>query len=191
MAAEKPELVTKVSILTRRRREGKTYDDFRKAWFHTTCFGVKGKEVEGSSNQMYSLINIFDPREVIVPGFATTLEQLKDALDIDVKVRGGNPLDAVIEPEIGRKFCALVSEDDFSDVGNIPYTPAIIGGKETDIAEFEKSRKAIAGLYAAASEKRDAQNSARKKKWQAGPNCTPFIPVEGTPPAQKHNYSCQ
>jgi hypothetical protein len=70
MAAEKPELVTTVSILTRRLREGKTYDDFRKAWFHTTGFGVKGKEVEGSSNQMYSLINIFDPREVIVLGFA-------------------------------------------------------------------------------------------------------------------------
>jgi len=94
----------------------------------------------------------------------TTLEQLKDALDIDVKVRGGNPLDAVIEPEIGRKFCALVSEDDFAAVGNIPYKPASTGRKETDMAEFEKNRKAIAGLYAAASEKRDALNSARKKK---------------------------
>lgn len=164
MAAEKPELVTTVSILTRRLKEGKTYDDFRKVWFHTTGFGVKGKEVEGSSNRMYSLINIFDPREVIVLGFATTtLGQLEDALDIDVKVRGGNPLDAVIEPEIGRKFCALIAEDDFSAAGAIPYKPAGVGGKETGMAEFGKNLLAIAGLYAAASKKRDAVNEARKK----------------------------
>ncbi|MDD1681356.1 MAG: ROK family protein [Methanoregula sp.] len=165
MTAEKPELVTTVSILTRRLREGKTYDDFRKAWFHTTGFGVEGKDVEGSSNRMYSLINIFDPREVIVLGFATTtLGQLEDALDIDVKVRGANPLDDVIEPEIGRKFCALIAEDDFSAVGEIPYKPAGIGGKETDIEEFGKNLQAIAGLYAAAARKRDAVNEARKKK---------------------------
>lgn len=165
MAAEKPKLVTTVSILTRRLKEGKTYADFRKAWFHTTGFGIDGKEVEGSSNQLYSLINIFDPREVIVLGFATTtLGQLEDALDIDVKVRGENPLDEVIEPEIGRKFCALVAEDDFSAVGKIPYKPAGIAGKETDMAEFEKTLHTIAGLYAAASMKRDAVNEARKKK---------------------------
>lgn len=165
MAAEKPKLITTVSILTRRLKEGKTYDDFRKAWFHTTGFGVEGNDVEGSSNRMYSLINIFDPREVIVLGFATTtLGQLEDALDIDVNVRAGNPLDAVIEPAIGRKFCALIAEDDFSAVGDIPYKPAGIGGKETDMAEFEKNLLAIAALYAAAAQKRDAVNEARKKK---------------------------
>ena len=164
MVAEKPELVTTVSILTRRLKEGKTYDDFRRAWFHTTGFGVEGKDVEGSSNRMYSLINIFDPREVIVLGFATTtLGQLEDALDIDVKVRGANPLDDVIEPEIGRKFCALIAEDDFSAAGAIPYKPAGISGKETDMAEFDRNLKAIAGLYAAAAMKRDAVNEARKK----------------------------
>lgn len=165
MAAEKPKLITTVSILTRRLKEGKSYDDFRKAWFHTTGFGVKGKDVEGSSNRMYSLINIFDPREVIVLGFATTtFGQLEDALDIDVNVRAEKPLDAVIEPAIGRKFCALIAEDDFSAVGDIPYKPAVIGGKETDMAEFEKNLLAIAALYAAAAQKRDAVNEARIKK---------------------------
>jgi len=165
MAAEKPELIRTVAILTRRLREGKTYDDFRRAWFHTTGFGVKGKEVEGSSNRMFSTINVFDPREIIVLGFATTtLEQLQDALDIDVKVRGENPLDDVIEPEIGRKFCALVSEDDFSAIGDIPYCPAMIDGKETDMAEFWKNMKAIQALYAAAAKKRDAIIEIRKKK---------------------------
>lgn len=165
MVEEKPKFVKTVSILTRRLREGKTYDDFRRAWFHTTGFGVAGKEVEGSGNRMYSLINIFDPREIIVLGFATTtLEQLEGALDIDVKVRGANPLDDIIEPEIGRKFCALISEDDFSAAGDIPYRPATITGKETDMAEFEKDRVAISLLYAAASKKRDAVNEARKKR---------------------------
>lgn len=161
MPAEKPKLVTTVSILTRRLKVGKTYDDFRKAWFHTTGFGLDGTDVEGSSNRMYTLINIFDPREVIVLGFATTtLGQLEDALNIDVKFRGENPLDSVIEPEIGRKFCALIAEDDFSAIGEIPFKPACIGGKETDMAAFGNDLQAVAALYAAASEKRDSVNKA-------------------------------
>jgi hypothetical protein len=164
LTAGKPRLMTTVSILTRRLREGKTYDDFRKAWFHTTGFGVEGKEVEGSGNRMFSMINVFDPREIIVVGFATTtFDRLKSALDIDVKVRGENPLDDVIEPEIGRKFCALVSEDDFSAVGNIPYKPATLGGEETNMAKFAGTLADLQGLFAGASEKRDALNEARKK----------------------------
>ncbi|MDP3563177.1 MAG: ROK family protein [Methanoregula sp.] len=160
-----PKLVTTVSILTRRLKEGKTYNDFRKAWFHTTGFGVEGDDSEEGSNRMYTLINIFDPREVIVLGFATsTLKQLDDALNIDVKVRGENPLDEVIEPEIGRSFCALVAEDDFGAVGYIPYCPPMIDGKETDMQEFEKTRLALLSIFAAASQKRDAVNEARKKK---------------------------
>lgn len=113
---------------------------------------------------MFSMINVFDPREIIVIGFSTTtLRQLEKALDIDVKVRGENPLDDVIEPEIGRKFCALISEDDFSAVGDIPYEPATTGGKETDMAEFENTLQALQGLFDAASKKRDAVNKARKK----------------------------
>ena len=109
MKNRKSEFVTSVSIITRRLRKGKSYDDFRKAWYHTTGFGVEGKE-QGGSNKMFSLINVFDPSEIIVLGFATTtLEQLRDALNIDVSFRGENPLDEVIEPEIGRKFCALIS----------------------------------------------------------------------------------
>jgi hypothetical protein len=164
MTAKNSELVTTVSILTRRLKEGRTYDDFRKAWFHTTGFGTEGEEAEGSSNRMFSMINVFDPREIIVIGFSTTtLGQLENALDIDVKVRGENPLDEVIEPEIGRKFCALISEDDFSAAGNIPYEPATTGGIETDMAEFENTLQALQGLFDAASKKRDALNKARKK----------------------------
>jgi len=161
---EKPRLITTVSILTWRLKEGKTYDDFRKAWFHTTGFGVEGNDTEGGNDRMYTIINVFDPREVIVLGFATaTLKQLEDALNIDVKVRGENPLDDVIEPEIGRSFGALVAEDDFSAVGNIPYCPPMIDGKETDMAEFGKTRQALLAVFAAAAHKRDAITDERKK----------------------------
>ncbi|MDD1690935.1 MAG: ROK family protein [Methanoregula sp.] len=165
MAAEKPRLMNTVSILTRRLKEGKTYEDFRRAWFHTTGFGVEGKEREGSSARLLTFINVFDPREVIVLGFTTTtLEQLKDALDIDVKVRGENPLDDVIEPAIGRSFAIQVADDDFTAAGNIPYQPATIGGKKTDMEELETDRLAIQVLYAAASNKRDTVNEARRQK---------------------------
>jgi len=164
MKVEKPELVTIVSILSRRLREGKTYDDFRRAWFHTTGFGVKGKEVKGSSNRMFTAINVFDPREIIVMGFGTvTLEQLEDALNIDVQYRDENPLDEIVEPDIGRTFCALVSEDDFSAVGDIPFTQPSISGKETDMVEFGRNLLAIRKLYEVASQKRDALTEARKK----------------------------
>jgi hypothetical protein len=128
MSAENPELVTTVSILTQRLRESKTYDDFRKAWFHTTGFGVKGKEVEGSGNRMFTLTNIFDPRGVIVLGFFNHNARTTGGCpEHCVKFRGENPLDTVIEPEIGRKFCAMIAEDDFSAIGETPYKPHGIG----------------------------------------------------------------
>ena len=162
MAVNQESLVTTVAIITRRLREGKTYDDFRRAWYHTTGFGVEGKDTEGSGNRMYSMINIFDPREVVVIGFSTTTPgQLEAALDIDVKVRGENPPGEVIGPAIGRKFCALVSEDDFSASGEIPWRPASIRGEETDMAAFRASLATLQALFAAAAQKRDAINAAR------------------------------
>jgi hypothetical protein len=164
MKGEKSEFVNTVSIITRRLRAGKSYDDFRKAWYHTTGFGVEGKEAGGKSS-MFTLINVFDPREIIVLGFVTTtIEQLKDALNIDVEYRGRNPLDDVIEPEIGRKFCALISEDDFSAAGEIPYKPPTIAGRETNMKEFDGNLTALKKLFADASEKRDEINEARKRR---------------------------
>jgi hypothetical protein len=47
-----------IIILTRRLKSGKTYADFRKAWYHTIGYGIPGK--------LYSAINAFDQREIIV-----------------------------------------------------------------------------------------------------------------------------
>ena len=115
-----------VSILTRRLKQGKTYQDFRRAWYHTVGFGTPGK--------LYTAINAFDPREIIVIGIGE-IESEQDAMRMlrtDVKERLEHPLEAVIEPEIGRTFGIVVSEDDFSPSGKIEYKPASINGKETD-----------------------------------------------------------
>lgn len=69
-----------VAILTRRLKEGKTYEDFRKAWYHTVGFGT--------ANRMYTVVNTFDPREIIVIGFTEVeLDTLMTGLHIDVKER--------------------------------------------------------------------------------------------------------
>lgn len=70
----------------------------------------------------------------------------------------------MIEPEIGRSFGALVAEDDFSAVGNIPYCPPMIDGKETDMPEFGKIRLTLLVISAAAVHARDAINEKRKKQ---------------------------
>jgi hypothetical protein len=116
-------------ILTRRLRDGKTYEDFRKAWYHTVGFGVPAK--------LYSAINAFDQREVIVVAMGQ-IEQGQDPLKvlrIDIEERLSHPLEEVIEPDIGRKFGIVVSEDDFSPAGELKFKPASVGGKETDFGE--------------------------------------------------------
>ena len=137
-----------VSIVTRRLKEGKTYEDFRKAWYHTIGFGA--------STKMITALNVHDPREIIVMGFVETdIEGFEDGLKIDVKERLENPLDDVIEPEIGRKFGVLVSEDDFSDEGEIEYEEASLGGKKTDMEEAYENLSMIAELINKASKERE------------------------------------
>ncbi len=79
-----------VSIIKRRLKKGKTYEDFRKAWYHTTGFGTTSK--------LYTMINAFDKHEIIVIGVVDiTLDQdpIK-ILRIDVKERLDNPLEDII-----------------------------------------------------------------------------------------------
>jgi hypothetical protein len=120
--------VIAVAILRRRLREGKTYDDFRRAWYHQTGFGA--------SNRMFTLLNVAEPREVIVIALTeATLENAGRLLEIDSDERTASPLDDVIEPALERSFGILVAEDDFSAAGPIEYRAASVGGKETDLDE--------------------------------------------------------
>jgi len=128
-----------VAIVRRRLREGKTYDDFRKAWYHETGFGT--------SNRMLTLLNVADPREVIVIGLTeASPENASSLLAIDAAERGTNPLDDVIEPAIDRTFGILVAEDDFSQSGPVPYQPATVGTVVTDFGEVQQMLELGASL---------------------------------------------
>jgi len=119
---------TLAAMVKRRLREGKTYEDFRRAWYHRVGFGAP--------NQMLTVLNAADPREVIVIALTEVREdQIGRLLSIDAEERTDNPLDQVIEPEIERTFGILIAEDDFSSAGAIPYCPATVNGVETDLAQ--------------------------------------------------------
>jgi len=67
-----------VAIVKRTLKAGKTYDDYRKAWFHTNGFGIP--------TTMYTVVTAFNPREIILIGILDGDEQqLFNALSIDVK----------------------------------------------------------------------------------------------------------
>lgn len=144
-----------ISILRRRLKEGRTYEEFRRAWYHTVGFGSPAK--------LYSAINIFDPREVIV----VAIGEVRPGQDpsvlarIDVKERLDHPLEEVIEPEIGRTFGILVAEDDFSPAGQISYHPASIAGNPTELGEVAQGLALARKLIVQASEERDAAKGSR------------------------------
>jgi len=137
-----------LSIVTRRLKEGKTYEDFRKLWYHTVGFGTPSK--------LYSAINAFDQREVIVVGFVEVGPGQDPAklLGIDVKERLDHSLDAVIEPEIGRTYGIVVSEDDFSSAGKMEFRPAAVNGKRTDFTEVAQALVLARQLFTQAATER-------------------------------------
>jgi hypothetical protein len=143
------------AIITRRLKDGKTYEDFRKAWYHTIGFGT--------ANKMYTIVNGLDPRGIIVIGFTeTSMEQVRALADIDIRERRSNPLDEVIEPEIGRTYGILVAEDDFSSPGSLSYMAPSVGGKETDLKEVDRNLQAAAKIITEVSQKRDHAHNVRK-----------------------------
>lgn len=85
------------------------------------------------------MVNAFDPKEIIVIGFGPEITEqvLHSTLNIDVKERLENHLEEVIEPEIGRSFGILVSEDDFSPKGTLEYQKPSVAGVETDLKKTE------------------------------------------------------
>jgi len=129
------------AILKRRLREGKTYEDFRKAWYHKMGFGV--------ANRMLTVLNAADPREIIVIGLTEiTEDQVRRLISIDASERESNPLDDIIEPEIERTFGILIAEDDFSETGPLQYKPAAVNAVETDLAQVASDIERAAGLLA-------------------------------------------
>jgi hypothetical protein len=122
-----------VSILVRRLREGKTYDDFREAWLPEKGFGWPTRVVTAQ--------RIDDPREIITIGFSDISPEQGEALlaqvgigtsgeeseaaapepgdehlaeVADEQLRRRSRIDEVIEPEMTRAFYVQLAEDDLS-----------------------------------------------------------------------------
>ncbi len=130
-----------VAILKRRLREGKTYEDFRRTWYHRAGFGV--------ANRMLTVLNAADPREIVVISLTEiTEDQVRRLITIDASERESNPLDDIIEPEIERTFGILIAEDDFSGTGPLEYKAAAVNGVETDLAQVASDIARAAGLLA-------------------------------------------
>ena len=138
-----------VAMITRTLREGKTFDEYREAWYHTHGFGVP--------TSMLTVVNLHDPREIISIGIMELedVSQLPAALSIDIAERLANPLDEIVEDAVGRKFGIIVSEDDFSAAGEIPSRPLTVNGEEVSYSELEEVMSVAAGMFAKAAEERD------------------------------------
>ena len=137
-----------VAMIYRKLKEGKTFEDYRKAWYHTHGFGAPTK--------MYTVINALDPREIISIGIIeTNLEQMPSLMQIDVSERLANPLDDVIEQSIVRHFGVVASEDDFSPAGLLEYQPPSVDGEVVNFSEIEAMLSSITEMIAKASQDRD------------------------------------
>lgn len=135
-------------MVTRTLKPGKTYDDYRKAWFHTVGFGVP--------TTMYTVINAFKPQEIISIGILDgELMKLFKVMQIDVKDRLANPLDDVIETTIVRNFGVVAAIDDFSADGALTYVPPSVDGELTDYSKIESVLNVIANEISKASVERD------------------------------------
>lgn len=99
-----------IAVLSRRLREGKTYEDFREAWLPDQGFGFPTRVV--------SAVAVDDEREVITIGFSELSEEEAEAqlqrIGPQEQVRHER-IDEVIEPEMTRRFYVQVAEDDFTN----------------------------------------------------------------------------
>jgi hypothetical protein len=99
-----------ISLLIRRLREGKTYEDFREAWLPDQGFGFPTRVVSAQ--------RVDDDREVITIGFSEVDEAEAEAQLQRIgpqEQRRHDRIDAVIQPEMTRRFYVQVAEDDFTD----------------------------------------------------------------------------
>ncbi len=100
-----------ISVLTRRLRPGKTYEDFREAWLPDQGFGFPTRVVSAQRAD--------DEREIITIGFSELSEAEAEAQLQRIapqEQRRHDRIEAVVEPEMTRRFYVQVAEDDFTEV---------------------------------------------------------------------------
>jgi len=145
-----------VAMITRTLKPGKTYEDYRKAWFHSKGFGVP--------TAMYTVVNMANPREIISIGIIDCdLEQLNKGLQIEVEDRLNHPLEDVIESTIVRNFGVVAAVDDFSAEGDLTYVQPQVDGRLTDFNQLPLVLESIANEIRKASFERDRLRKERGK----------------------------
>ncbi len=119
-----------MAMVIRKLRVGKTYDDYRKAWFHTKGFGAP--------TEMYTAVDVLDPRLIISIGMIDTEpENLSNLFEIDKSERSEHSLNNVVEPEIVRHFGPVIAIDNFSKKGTLSFTPPMVDGLEVSAQQIE------------------------------------------------------
>lgn len=147
-----------VTIITRTLKPGKTYDDYRRAWYHAHGFGFP--------TTMYTVINSFNPREIISIAIGGSIElehNLSLILSIDVKERLSSPLDDIVESTITRKFGLVAAIDDFSKSGELQYVEAQVDGVPTDYDQLTHVFAMINQEIERASKERDRLKQSREQ----------------------------
>ena len=94
-----------VSILVRRLREGKTYEDFREAWLPEKGFGWPTRVVTAQ--------RMDDPREIVTIGFSDVGVQEAEALlaQVGVEHSGEQSDEAAEEPKAADEHLDEVAEE--------------------------------------------------------------------------------
>lgn len=103
-----------VSVLVRRLKEGKTYEDFREAWLPDKPFGVQTRVVSCQS--------LDDPRDIVTIGFSDmSVEEAQAFLQRveDQEEVRHERIDDVIEGDVTRYFYVQVGDDDFTDESGV------------------------------------------------------------------------
>jgi hypothetical protein len=108
-------------VFVRRLREGKSYADFREAWFPDVGFGVPARVVSGAALQ--------DPREIVTVGFVDAepdeLAGIGERLAAAEAARHDRIADVIESTEI-RTFFTVTDDHYFSDAPH-PIDPGARG----------------------------------------------------------------
>lgn len=96
-----------ITVLVRRLREGRTYEDFRAAWEPESGLGVPTRVVTGQ--------RVDDEREIVTIGLIDLDRADAEALLTHVQPdqdRRHDRIEEVIEPEIVRAFYVGIGDDE-------------------------------------------------------------------------------
>ena len=112
-----------ISVLIRRLREGKDFDDFKRAWYPEVGFGVPTRVLAG--------VNLEDPREIVTVGFTDIPEgevagMLASQAVAAENARRHEAIDAVVESFPVRAGYLAVDDQDFTNAPR-PFGPGAPG----------------------------------------------------------------